>query len=196
MKSVKDIFLHYGITYKNDVRIDGTDKQTHHNYGDAYEQIIGGMRASADLVLEIGVARGHSLLAWSDVFPNAIVVGMDKEKTDNDLIAKVNRIEFHTGDQRSKDDCDSVAKGRQFDFISEDASHQLEDSIKTLINMWPHLKPGGMYVIEDIGVYPDHDVCVHPDHKIPDECKLCMGIINIENPFGGTEKLVFFRKLR
>jgi len=167
--------------------MDGTDKQTHHNYGDAYEHIIGGIRTSANLVLEIGVARGYSLLAWSDVFPNATVVGMDKEPTDSILIARVNRIEFHLGDQRSKNDCDATALGRQFDFICEDASHQVEDSIATLTNMWPYVRPGGVYVIEDIG----HTFSIN---KTPDEFIPYRGTVDTDHPFGGIEQLILFRK--
>jgi hypothetical protein len=146
VKTIKEIFRSYGVLNESGRHVNGTDKETNHHYGDAYETIIGDLRTRAKLVMEIGVAGGASLLAWRDVFENAVAVGFDIHHSDK---AHGDRIEFHLGDMREFDDCLRVAQGRLFDFICEDATHRLEDSLRTLFYLWPFVKPDGIYVIEE-----------------------------------------------
>lgn len=104
------------------------------------------LRNSVELVMEVGVADGSCLCAWRDIFPNAHIVGMDIHHSDR---AHGERIEFHLGDQRRKEDCERAAGGRLFDFIVEDATHKLENSLLTLLWLWPFVRPGGLYVVEE-----------------------------------------------
>ena len=52
-------------------------------------------------------------------------------------------------DQRMREDCERAAVGRQFDLIVDDATHLLEDTLRTLYWLWPSVKPGGLYVVEE-----------------------------------------------
>src|SRR5271166_3915885 len=106
MRSISEIFRSYAVFDADGRHVNGTDKQSNHSYGDAYETIIGSLRTEANLVMEIGVADGSSLLAWREVFPFATCVGMDIHHSDK---AHGDRIEFHIGDQRSQHDCERVA---------------------------------------------------------------------------------------
>src|SRR5438445_53137 len=129
MKSVADIFRSYVVLDENGRHTNGTDKESCHNYGDAYEQIFThntpqddpgdvvaayyprSIRNDIKLMMEIGIADGSSLLAWSEIFPNAQCVGFDNHHSDR---AHGNRIEFHLGDATNLDDCRRVAAGRLF----------------------------------------------------------------------------------
>ena len=97
-------------------------------------------------MIEIGVADGSSLLAWSEIFPNAHCVGMDIHHPHK---GHGDRIEICIGDQRRKEDCERTANGRLFDFIVEDATHKLENTLLTLLYLWPFVRPGGLYVVEE-----------------------------------------------
>jgi hypothetical protein len=201
MRSIKDIFRSYGITNEQGVHVNGTDKETNHHYGDAYEKIlirgifvpdkimpdlewltVESLRPEVKLMMEIGVADGSSLLAWSEIFPNALCVGMDIHHSDK---AHGNRIEFHIGDQRSKEDCERVARGRQFDVIVEDATHHLPNTLLTLYWMWPFIRKGGLYIVEEWdGVDRTRIKALWPNAEI----------VDTKGPFGGVEPLVVFRK--
>lgn len=164
MKSIKDIFHSYAVLNAQGVHVNGTDKESNHHYGDAYESILTinrpiddlgfvvrreyprSIRGDVKLMMEVGVADGSSLCAWREVFPNALIVGMDIHHSDK---AHGERIEFRIGDQRSRVDCENAAAGRMFDLIVEDATHKLENTLLTLFWLWPFVKPGGLYIIEE-----------------------------------------------
>ncbi len=170
MRSIADIFRSYGVLDADGRHINGTDKMTNHSYGNAYEGLFlevdpnidpskvptqphikidrcfRSTRHKVKLVMEIGVADGSCLLAWREVFPNATIVGMDIHHSDK---AHGDRIEFHIGHQRYREDCERVVDGRQFDLIVEDATHKLDNTLLTLFWMWPHIRPGGLYIVEE-----------------------------------------------
>ncbi len=192
MRSVADIFRSYGVLDEQGRHVNGTDKETNHRYGDAYEKVLewkhwtqkSHPRLGTALMMEVGVADGSSLLAWREVFPNATIVGMDIHHSDK---AHGERIEFHKGDQRSLEDCRRAAANRRFDMIVEDATHQLEDSLRTLLYLWPFVRPGGLYVIEEfanVGALRDNIMALWPSAEI----------VDTKGPFGGVEPLVVFRK--
>lgn len=177
MKSIRDIFRSYAEFDAQGRHVNGTDKQSNHAYGDAYESLFLN-REAARLMLEVGVADGSSLRAWREVFPNATVVGMDIHPA-----AKWDG-EFHLGDQREQLDCERAAAGRQFDVIVEDALHQLDATMRTLVYLWPFVKPGGMYIVEEFA-----------DVRSLQRCSLLSAqIVDTIGPFGGNEPLVVFRK--
>ena len=197
MKSMKDIFRSYAVFDSEGRHTNGTDKESNHSYGDAYENLFidPADREDVRLMMEIGVADGSSLLAWRDIFPNATIVGMDihaAAKVDANLTS---RIEFYLGNQRSLADCRKAAAGRQFDLIVEDALHELDATLMTLLYLWPHVAPGGMYVVEEfpnIGELQDNVKALWRDNGCG-ECNR-VEVINTTGPFGGIEPLVVFRK--
>jgi len=182
MIPIRDIFRSYAVIVDGK-HVNGTDKQSNHNYGDAYESLFSD-RNSVKLMMEIGVADGSCLLAWRDIFPNALIVGMDIHHSDK---AHGDRIEFRRGDQRIQRDCENAAADRQFDLIVEDATHHLDHTLLTLYWMWPFVKPGGLYVVEEWdGVHESRDRIKHvwPNAEI----------VDTTGPFGGVESLVIFRR--
>jgi len=48
-----------------------------HGYGDVYSNALRELRRKNFRLLEIGVDKGLSLLAWTEWFPNAEIVGLD-----------------------------------------------------------------------------------------------------------------------
>ena len=187
MRPIRNIFRAYGVLDSEGRHVNGTDKETNHHYGDAYESLFNGMvgREEVKLMMEVGIADGSSLLAWSEVFPNATCVGMDIHHADK---AHGERIEFHYGDQRSKEHCERAAAGRQFDFIVEDATHSLANTLLTMYWLWPFVKPGGIYVVEEWeGASGDREriKALWPGVEIVGTC----------GPHIQDEPLVVFRKL-
>lgn len=188
MKSIAEILQSYAVFDADGKHVNGCDKMSNHNYGAAYELLFPGNglvgREGVKLVMEVGVADGSCLHAWRDAFPNALVVGMDIHHSDK---AHGERIEFHLGDQRSQQDCENVAAGCLFDLIIEDATHQIENTLLTLLYLWPFVRPGGLYVIEEfanVGALRGNIAALWPGAQVLDTV----------GPFGGVEPLVVFRK--
>ena len=123
MKTIGAIFGAHESLDDSGRHIGGTDKHgPNHRYGGAYEELFPD-RSAVKLMLEIGITDGSSMLAWREIFQEALIVGMDIEPCSCE---RGPRLEFHRGDQRSQQDCERVAANRLFDFICEDATHRLD----------------------------------------------------------------------
>jgi predicted O-methyltransferase YrrM len=110
-----------------------------------------GVRESVNKILEIGVLRGASLKMWRIYFPNATIVGLDcnTEQADKDIFTE-GRIHLVKGEQGDRDFLLKIFKGQQFDFIIDDGSHRMTDQLMSFETLFPCVKPGGIYFIEDI----------------------------------------------
>jgi hypothetical protein len=116
----------------------------------SYERLLAPLREQRIALLELGVAAGDSLAMWRDGFPQATIVGIDVEIPEVDLGPRVHLVE---GDQRDGEVLTRVRESfapEGFDVIIDDASHRGAHSARTMQALFvDHLRPGGLYVIED-----------------------------------------------
>lgn len=190
MKSMREIFRSYAVLDADGRHVNGTDKESNHHYGDAYESLFPD-RTAVRLMMEVGVADGSSLLSWRDIFPNALCVGMDIHSAArlDGLTPDKDRIEFHLGDQCQRVDCLNAAGVRKFDLIVDDATHQLDHTLLTLYWLWPYVRPGGMYVVEE---WPNVG---HPvDQSRIRDLWPSAEVVGTCGPSGRDEPLVVFRR--
>lgn len=154
----------------------GTDKSSaHHNYTKIYEQYFEPVRDYPELVLiEAGFGGynyidrgGESAKTWRDYFSQAKIVITDihpkKFIPDNTI--------FYQGSQDDAEFWNKVVSERgNPDIFIDDASHVSALCIETFKIMFPLLKAGGIYVVEDIhsSYWPDHGFGGghHPDTTI------------------------------
>jgi hypothetical protein len=132
----------------------GTDKWGDHWYAQHYQTHFAPMRRRALRILEIGVGGydrpsdgGESLRMWKAYFPNARIIGLDlhdKRAHDEDRIRTV---------QGSQDDAALLQRLSQeegpFDIVIDDGSHFAVHVQRSFEVLYPLLKDGGYYVIED-----------------------------------------------
>jgi len=136
----------------------GTDKASnHHNYTPIYERYLGAMRNDPLLILEIGVGGdqhpdrgGQSLKMWRDYFPNAVVAGVDLHEKRLDLGGRIYVYQAAQNDAKALGDIVNKKLGRQPDVIIDDASHHNALTPQTFRILFPLLKPGGLYFVEDV----------------------------------------------
>jgi hypothetical protein len=148
----------------------GTDK-TLSGYTYTYSDIFTPIKNKVKSILEIGLGTqlpeipssfvgnknlfdhykpGGSLRVWRDFFPNSQVYGVDIAK---DCMFKEERIETFLFDSSEKNYTDYYLNDLEFDIIIDDGNHDPKYQVKTLQNLFPKLKDGGYYIIEDIGGY-------------------------------------------
>ncbi|MBF0234776.1 MAG: class I SAM-dependent methyltransferase [Desulfamplus sp.] len=127
-----------------------TDKGTN-NYLESYEKYFADFASQKIHLLELGIYKGGSLQMWRDYFTNGTIAGLDIG--DVEIDDPTGRIHVYKGLQQDKNILDKIRKETApdgFDIIIDDASHIGE---LTRLSFWylfdNHLKPGGMYVIED-----------------------------------------------
>lgn len=127
----------------------GTDKgPLGHNYTPYYDMFFAPLRDKYINLLEIGVWEGASLKMWEEYFPNGGITGLDiHEKSQYDT----QRIVTIQKDQSKKEALFSIQDyvSELISIIIDDGSHNAEDQILSFETLFPVLRPGGMYCVED-----------------------------------------------
>lgn len=170
----------------------------YHNFADKYDRLLAGSRLSFSSVLEIGVALGQSLRMWTDYFPNAIIHGADIEPSFVSCQSYSTRIRFHVVDQGNAAQLHSLGQFSPFDLIIDDGNHWWREQILSFNTLFPFVRAGGIYIIEDTctsywAEYGNNPVtCVEYFKGLVDEVNLRGARATIpENPpleFGSWEK--------
>jgi len=127
----------------------GADKSSAgHDFAAIYERYVAEWRRRRVTVLEIGVWRGASLRMWRDYFPGGRIFGIDHQPSAAEQRGQ--RIEVFIGDQADEAFLAEVVESTGLlDIVVDDGGHRVEQQVPTLSFLWPHLKPGGIYVVED-----------------------------------------------
>lgn len=136
VRTLAELFNHYA-----------SDKSSVHSYGDAYAGLFPDP-TKVRAVLEMGVRHGGSAYAWRDHFPQAKIVGFDRE----DWLVGQDRIWTIKGDQDAPAEfIDTLRRSKLlFDLIVDDCSHLPHHQIAFSVVLRQFLAPGGVYVIEDV----------------------------------------------
>lgn len=147
----------------------GSDKgSAKHRYTELYEMLFRPFRDRAIDFLEMGLQIGGpehgrsadrqttdlpSVRMWLDYFPAARVHGLD---VSDFAWFSHDRFTFHRCDMDARADLAAVAAGLPgLDIIIDDASHASHHQQFAFLELFPRLKPGGLYVIEDLRWQPE-----------------------------------------
>lgn len=117
------------------------------NYYDIYDRYLTKFRENAPVVVEIGVDCGGSLELWKKFFgPLATVIGVDNRPK----VTEIEGCQIVFGDQGDENFWNNfVAAAPMLDVVIDDGSHYAHHQILTFEKLFPHMKNGGVYVIED-----------------------------------------------
>jgi demethylmacrocin O-methyltransferase len=131
----------------------GTDKCGEHYYTPVYQELVRPWRGKPVRLLEIGVGGyagflgGESLRMWESYFRRGRIYGIDVyDKT----ALSGGRVKVLQCAQVDAPKLDALAReSGPFDFIIDDGSHLNAHQIETFGILWPHVKDGGAYIVED-----------------------------------------------
>lgn len=120
------------------------------HYFDIYDRHFAGFRGREVHILEIGIYSGGSLQMWKEYFgPNAKVYGVDIEPACKAFEDESTKI--FIGDQ------EDAAFWKRFkeqvptlDIVIDDGGHKPSQQTVTLEELLPHIRPGGIYLCEDV----------------------------------------------
>ncbi len=125
----------------------GTDKSTRtHGFTNHYVVYFELLRDLPIKLLEIGVQSGASLRMWKQYFPKAQIYGIDYYDVQP---MEEERIKVIQGQQKDIKVLEEALLHGPFDIIIDDGSHQNPDIMASFEYLFPRMKPGGIYVIED-----------------------------------------------
>lgn len=138
----------------------GTDKSSGgHDYASFYERWFSKVKDHPVRLLEMGVLGGNSLMAFDEYFrhPLARIYGIELESSYwRPPVAS--RMGVITGSQ-SDPAISATFEQDTFDIIIDDAGHFGRDQ-RLALELWlPKVKPGGIYIIEDLhaGYWPEYN---------------------------------------
>lgn len=146
-----------------------SDKGPHrHAYTDTYHELLGKLRYRPIALLELGLLNhkiqrasestsfgdAPSLKMWLEYAPQATIVGFDIADFSK---VSLDRATIVRGDQSSRVDLDRISEAHsgQFDIIIDDALHTSQHQQVSLAHLFPKLKPGGLYFVEDLRFQPE-----------------------------------------
>jgi hypothetical protein len=128
-----------------------------HSYVKFYNMIFANIRHAITNITEIGISHGQSIQAWYRYFPNSEIHGFDvtiKDVVKNNLEQLQPRVHTHIVNilDSKVTMADIGFLPESMDIIIDDGPHTVSSQEGFLQKLFPCLKPGGIYIIEDIGV--------------------------------------------
>jgi len=144
----------------------GSDKGRLHRYTTIYSALFKERYGQALRILELGLgtnnpdvpsnmglfgAPGASLRGWRELFPKALIYGAD---VDRRILFSEDRIKTFHCDQLDGSSIRSLWSQPDLqdgvDILIEDGLHTFEGNISFLEGSIGHVRPGGIYITEDI----------------------------------------------
>lgn len=178
----------------------GTD-YVGHDYLRFYDREWSKWRDEPIRLLEIGLNVGASVKLWLEYFSKARIDGIDIAG----FVSKVGELDparftFFKGSTFDPNFMERFREANpdQYEIIIDDGSHFSGPIVMAFSYLWGHVKPGGYYVIEDLG-----EVRNPESHSpgYPDQIEFCsellrqvmMGYNDVDEAFVSKE-LVMLRK--
>ena len=121
-------------------------------YLDVYERLLAPFRDRPVAFAEIGFQNGGSLELWARYLPKAtVLVGCDIDPKCGALAFEDPRISVVVGDANTDAAYRAIlARAPAFDVFVDDGSHTSRDIVLAFCNYFRHVRPGGVYVVEDL----------------------------------------------
>lgn len=156
------------------------------SYFPVYEKALRKLKDENISLLEIGVQNGGSLEIWAEYFRHAkVLVGCDINPKVMELKFNDSRINV-IGESALNSSAISKIKNislEGYDVIVDDGSHRSSDSIMNFINYFDLLKPGGIFIIEDMhcAYWPEYGGGYFNELSISNFMKKIPDLLNIEH---------------
>lgn len=170
----------------------GSDKHGHHNYCEHYHAHFKDIRFNKMKILELGIGGyeypergGAGLRMWSEYFNRSEIFGIDL--FDKNKVSLPVRTKIFQGSQADGDFLLQVmSQVGEPEIIIDDASHINALTIQSFKHLFPWLKSGGYYVIEDIESSwwvdePFDGTQDFEDLNFPSSINFCRQLINLAN---------------
>jgi len=150
--------LELGVKYRT--------QKVQHGFLEIYERYFHDLKNVR--LLEIGVAEGASMKMWQEYFSNGYIYGVDKILN---FKTNLENVFLSEGDICDKSTIDKLGN-LVFDIIIDDGSHIASEQLKAFDNLWDLLRPGGLYIVEDLFTLYDPEWNDQNENSIIDELYL------------------------
>lgn len=129
------------------------------HYFEIYDRHFNKYRNKPVTILEFGVFQGGSLQMWRHYFgKKARIIGVDINPKCKELEEK--GIDIRIGDQEDRDFLKKLMRDiGPVDVVIEDGGHTMAQQVNTFEEVYPYVKDGGVFLIEDLhtSYWSDYD---------------------------------------
>jgi hypothetical protein len=120
-------------------------------YLDVYDRVLAPYRDRPITFVEVGVQNGGSLEIWAKYFASArFLIGCDIDPACAALAFDDPRISIVIGPVNSPPAYREILSRGPIDVFIDDGSHRSHDIINSFCNYFRNVRPGGIYIIEDL----------------------------------------------
>lgn len=128
-----------------------------HRYMETYEKIFSKYSEECPTIIEIGINDsrfpGACLKFWDKVFHKMKYIGLDITDCSH-LVHNKEKITIWKGDQNNSEDLKEMIQKNHLtssiDIVIDDGSHVSEHILTSFRTLYPEIKKGGLYIIEDL----------------------------------------------
>lgn len=132
---------------------EGTDKATFHRYTEVYQKYFDRYQFEPTKLLEVGIEKGCSLRMWrSFLGKGSTVLGIDIEPKPAEPNAIIADVSNRSSWPRIHN---ALIDHNPLDIVIDDGGHFTQAAVLCFENLFPYLKPGGLYIVEDLHAYWD-----------------------------------------
>ena len=139
--------------------IEGADKSSavsfSWDYLTHYHDLFAPWKNDPINLIEIGVQTGRSLKLWEAYFSQARIVGLDIDS--NCARFATDRTIVEIGSQADPGVLHRITTKYPPTIFIDDGSHLAPHIIYTFERAFPSLTPGGLYIVEDLGLHLEED---------------------------------------
>ncbi len=173
------------------------DKRLHKwlHYFDIYERHLERFRATAPVVLEIGVAGGGSLQMWKAYFgAGSRIVGLDIDPSCRQHAGE--GIDVFTGSQVDPSVVETIFSAHPtIDIVIDDGSHVMSHMVGSFELIYPRLHRRGVYIVEDTHTcyWPEYGGGLRRDGSFIEFAKHKLDEINAVHSKGALPVTAFTR---
>lgn len=123
---------------------------------DVYEILLDPFKHQQIKLLQLGIYYGECMRYFREFFtdPNTVLVGLDRTLQFCSDVHLPNVVLAQGNQEDTGVLSNLVGTHGPFDIIIDDASHAVGPTEASFRYLWPQLKEGGLYLIEDVGMPP------------------------------------------
>jgi hypothetical protein len=165
----------------------GTDKNTAHSYVSGfYEDAFSSYKDKEISILEIGIARGDSLLLWDQYFKNSkLIYGLDNHDQLSLEVRNHPKLKKIFANAYTEQIANMLPS---FDIIIDDGPHSLDSQCQSISLYLPKLNPGGIFVIEDIQSESYIEIF---KNLIPEKYRKCCKFVDLRSIKNRADDMMF-----
>jgi len=166
----------------------GTVAYEAHGYTEEYYKYI--PETGDYTLIEIGVWHGDSMRMWEDYNPDLNLFGLEIDPNVTRYLKPDDGFNLFVGDAADPAFIQKVLVFiHKLDFVIDDGSHKFEDILASFKLLYPSLKEGGYYFIEDL-----HAPQARKDELFVELLKICNENASLPWKFRCNDKLLIIQK--